>query len=102
MHLVQLLLPLHDSAGRYFDRELYAEVSRELTDRFGGVTAYSRAPATGLWKETPSQTTRDDIVVYEVMVPTLDAAWWRKYREALEERFEQTELVVRAQDIRRL
>jgi hypothetical protein len=102
MHLVQLLLPVYDGAGQHFDRELYAEVARELTDRFGGVTAYSRAPATGLWKETPSQTTRDDIVVYEVMVPVLDATWWRKYREALEERFRQTELVVRAQEIRRL
>ena len=34
MHLVQLLLPRYDET-----------VARELTERFGGMTAYARAPA---------------------------------------------------------
>ena len=92
MHLVTLLLPAYDE-----------EVAHELTERFGGVTAYARAPAKGLWKETPQHgTTHDDIVVYEVMVDTLDEEWWRQYRRTLEQRFAQKELVVRAQEIRRL
>ncbi len=91
MHLVQLLLPRYDQA-----------VGRELTERFGGVTAYARAPAKGEWKPAPGETVRDDIVVYEVMVDELDRAWWAAYRGELERRFQQEELVVRAHPIERL
>jgi hypothetical protein len=101
-HLVQLLLPLADEKGQRFPASLYAQLAAELTERFGGLTAYARAPAAGLWEERPGKTTRDDIVVYEVMVDALDAAWWAKYRKTLEVRFAQDELVVRAQEIRRL
>jgi hypothetical protein len=73
-----------------------------LTERFGGLTAYARAPATGLWEEQPGRTTRDDVVVYEVMADTLDEAWWAGYRKSLEARFRQEEVVVRAHEIRRL
>jgi hypothetical protein len=100
--LVQLLLPLADEKGKPFPASLYQQVAQELTERFGGLTAYARAPAAGLWEERPGKTTRDDIVVYEVMVDALDAAWWAKYRGTLEVRFAQDELVVRAQEIRRL
>ena len=102
MHLVQLLLPLADPDGRRFPETHYQHVVEELTERFGGLTAYARAPATGLWEERPGKTTRDDIVVYEVMVEAIDAAWWAAYRKKLEERFAQDELVIRAQEIRRL
>jgi hypothetical protein len=101
-HLVQLLLPLADDEGRAFPESLFAGVTQELTQRFGGLTAYARAPASGLWKERPGQVTRDDIVVYEVMVEALDPAWWSEYRGRLEKRFAQDELVIRALEIRRL
>lgn len=39
---------------------------------------------------------KDRIVVYEVMVDELDAAWWAAYRERLAQAFGQKELVVRA------
>ena len=92
MHLVQLLLPRHDAA-----------ISRELTERFGGVTAYARAPAKGEWKPGPGEApVRDDIVVYEVMVEDLDRAWWARYRVQLEQRFAQDEIVIRAHLIERL
>jgi hypothetical protein len=102
MHLVQLLLPLYDQAGQRFNSTLYDQVAYELTERFGGVTAYARAPARGLWEERPGHTTLDDIVVYEVMVTRLNARWWAEYRKGLEERFAQNELVVRAHVIKRL
>lgn len=102
MHLVQLLLPLYDRNGRRFDRAHYDKIARQLTEKFGGVTAYARAPAAGLWKEQPGKTTRDDIVVYEVMVAELDGAWWAAYRAELEKRFHQDELVVRALRMERL
>ena len=93
MHLVQILLPV---VG---EREAFDEVMHELTERFGGVTAYTRAPAAGVWKNSPDSTERDDIVVVEVMVPELDKAWWARYRRALEKRLAQKELVVRAHAI---
>lgn len=96
MHLVQLLLPF----GRR--REMYERVFRELTDRFGGMTAYSRSPAEGLWKKRRDAAERDDIVVVEVMVETLDRRWWARYRATLERRFRQREVVVRAHAIEAL
>ena len=102
MTLVQLLLPLYDAQGTRFPQSQFDAVARELTERFGGLTAYARAPAAGLWEEAPGKTRRDDLVVYEVMVDALDERWWRGYRERLEAAFRQRELVVRAQEIRRL
>ena len=102
MHLVQLLLPLSDASGSHFERRYYDDVARELTEAFGGVTAYTRAPATGLWEPEPGRMTRDDVVVYEVMTETLDTAWWARYRRELEKRFAQDEVVVRAMEMRRL
>jgi hypothetical protein len=98
MHLVQLLLPLNDNAGRPLARELFIEVRNELVERFGGMTGYTRAPVRGLWQDN-DQTVHDDLVIYEVMVESLDAGWWRQYRARLEGRFEQSELVVRAHEI---
>ena len=51
-----------------FDADDYVELRSELADRFGGVTAYMRAPARGLWKGDTGETTRDDIVIFEVMM----------------------------------
>src|SRR5688572_6721038 len=98
MHLVQLLLPLNNNAGKPLARELFIEVRNELVERFGGMTGYTRAPVRGLWQDN-DQTVHDDLVIYEVMVEPLDIGWWRQYRARLERRFEQSELVVRAHEI---
>lgn len=92
---MQILLPLYDNAGVALPRETFQAVRDELTHRFGGLTAYTRAPAEGLWAEAGA-TTRDDIVVYEVMTDDLDRAWWAGYRVTLERRFRQQAIVVRA------
>jgi hypothetical protein len=73
-----------------------------MTERFGGLTAHTRAPAEGLWKDDAASTTRDDIVIYEVMAEELDEAWWREYRGTLEKRFRQEQVVVRAFEVRLL
>jgi len=62
-HLVQLLLPLFDNDGRPIDGARFREVRDELTARFGGLTAYTRAPADGIWMAEQAAT-RDQIVVY--------------------------------------
>jgi len=102
MQLIQLLLPVHDQDGRAHPKSLYDELAGRLTEQFGGVTAYARAPATGLWEAASGKTVRDQVVVYEVMVDRLDVAWWRQLRTRLEVAFAQQELVMRAQSIRRL
>ena len=99
MYLVQILLPLYDNRGERFESALYRDVRDQLVERFGGLTAYTRAPISGLWQESPGRTVRDDLVIYEIMVETLEEAWWADYRRALELQFQQDTLVVRAQQI---
>lgn len=102
MHLVQILLPLVADGGERLPQPLFGAVRAELVERFGGLTAYTRAPAKGLWAEGRDTVEHDDIVVYEVMVEELDRAWWAGYKAGLERRFRQKELVVRAQAIEML
>jgi hypothetical protein len=102
MHLVQILLPLYDNEQNPQPPEQFRTVRRELTDRFGGVTAFTRAPAEGRWKVDENRTTRDDIVIVEVMAPELDCDWWATYRRDLEARFRQDVIVIRAQQTRLL
>jgi hypothetical protein len=99
MQLVQILLPLYDNSGQHFGEELYTQVRRELTERFGGLTAFTSAPAQGLWT-SEGKTHRDEIVVFEVMVATLDTQWWSQYRQTLERTFRQDTIVVRAQPVK--
>ncbi len=99
MHLVQILLPLNDNDGHPLSKDLFETVAHELTERFGGVTAYTRAPADGRWREEGRATSSDEVVVVEVMVSKLDKAWWASYREALEQTFRQRQIIVRAQNI---
>ena len=102
MHLVQILLPVYRNDGQRMERSVLDGVAQELSERFGGVTLYARGPATGLWKEDSGKTARDDIVVCEIMVETLDTDWWQRYRQHLEQVFAQQELLIRAQQIQRL
>src|SRR6202048_1715724 len=69
-HLVQILLPIYDNAGNRFPPDVYAKVRFDLTQRFGGLTAYSRAPAEGRW-DGGKEIKRDDIMVLEVRVEEL-------------------------------
>jgi hypothetical protein len=96
MFLVEFLLPVADNDGRPIPKQEFDRVRRELTDRFGGITAFMRSPAVGLWADDAGQVRRDDLVSFEVMTGTLDRDWWRDYREQLVKRFRQQEIVMRA------
>ena len=102
MRLIQLLLPLYDNDGKPAAPSLFREVQADLTEKFGGLTAYSRAPAEGRWREDGTHTVRDDIVIFEVMSEDVDRAWWRSYRMQLERAFRQQQIVIRASDIEML
>ena len=94
-HLIQLLLPTHTRNGAPIAPEQFARVRVELTERFGGVTAYSRSPATGLWKNEAEAIERDQVIMVEVVVEVFDREWWSGYREQLEVRFGQEEVHAR-------
>ena len=101
MFLVEILLPLYDNEGRRFGAEEFERVSEGLARRFGGVTAFRRAPGEGVWHEGGGES-RDRVVVFEVMCEGLDRAWWREYRGELERRFRQEKIVARATEFEEL
>lgn len=98
MHLIQILLPTHNHQGRPYAQDLFNEVRTDLANHFGGVTAYLRAPAVGLW-EDGGELINEEIVIFEVMVDRLEREFWRLYRLELQHTFEQDVIVVRAQKI---
>jgi hypothetical protein len=61
--LVQILLPLRDNQGRAFTGDVHGKTRHELLERFGGVTAYQRAPAQGLWKSDGGDVAHDEVVI---------------------------------------
>ena len=101
-HLVQVLLPTHRRNGAPVASEEFARVRVELTERFGGVTAYSRSPATGLWKRDDEEVERDQVIMIEVVVEVFDREWWARYCEQLETRFGQEEVLARALAMERI
>jgi hypothetical protein len=101
VHLVEILLPVANNEGQPFDAQKYVVVREELSRRFGGITAFTRAPAEGS-SHARGTTVHDDIIVFEVMTDTLDRPWWEAYRRHLEQSFSQNEIVIRAVAITRL
>lgn len=102
MFLVEFLLPVSDNDGKRIAKDEFDRIRRELTERFGGVTAFMRSPAIGHWADDSGVVRRDEVVSFEVMTETLDRDWWRHYREKLAQRFRQEEIVVRAISFERL
>jgi len=99
MQLIQILLPLIEKENKDSNFNLYTEIRKELTEKFGGITTYTRSPATGSWKEEANKTVKDDIIIYEVMAQDLDKDWWEKYKQMMEKEFEQEEIIIRTWQI---
>ena len=102
MHVIEIFLPLKRNDGGDQPNELFGDVRRELTDRFGGLTAFSRAPAQGLWEGADGKVDRDAIVIFEVMTEDVDRLWWSNFRARLESSFDQDEILIRASPAERL
>jgi len=101
MHLIELLIPLFDNAGNPFPEQLHNLMRTELTQQFGGVTAFRRAPAEGVWKHE-GDVDLDQIMIIEVMNADLDRGWWSRYKARLESRFGQDEIVIRVFEFEKL
>lgn len=102
MFLIEIFLPIFDNEGQPFSKSAFETVRRELTDRFGGVTAFTRAPASGLWSDDSGHVHRDELAIFEVMTDALDRGWWTGYRKELESRFRQQEILLRATQSQRI
>jgi hypothetical protein len=99
--LVEILLPLAYNNDAPIPDDLLASVRNDLVAQFGGLTAFTRSPAEGIWVSDDAPH-RDDIVVLEVMTDGLDRAWWASWRARVERLLRQEEIVVRAREIERL
>ena len=109
VYQIRLLLPLYDNEGQTFARAEFAfaraefaRVREELTEKFGGVTAYSRSPAEGVWKDEEGGVSRDSVVAFEVLADDLERDWWVAYRDNLTARFRQDEVMITATRVERL
>jgi hypothetical protein len=96
MYLIEILFPLYDNQGRRLPKKLFDHTSRSLAKSHGGVTAYTRSPAVGLWNSRGSQLKKDEIVVYEVVTPDLKAKLWENRRKKWEVVFRQGSILIRA------
>ena len=96
MYLVEIFLP----ADPQFSSKRQA-LSRELADRFGGLTAFTRAPAKGLFTEQGKHI-EDDVVIFEIMTEVLEDGWWRDLRMRLEDDLQQDEILMRASTVNKL
>jgi hypothetical protein len=101
LRLIQILLPLQDKVGQPFPADQYDNLAHELTERFGGVTSFTRSPGEGRWKQG-TNTDHDDVVVIEVMTDQFERDWWSDLRERLMREFKQADVVIRVQTIERL
>jgi hypothetical protein len=95
MYLIEILLPLYDNEGRRLPQKLFDHTSRSLAKSHGGVTAYTRSPAVGLWKPRASQLRKDEIIVYEVVTPDLKPKLWKNRRKKWEMEFRQDSILIR-------
>lgn len=96
MYLIQLLLPASSNEPCDAAGDPVAETRRELVEAFGGLTAYLRTPAQGVWTSPAGGREHDDMVMVEVVAPRFDRAWWREYTGRLARRFAQEAIHVRA------
>lgn len=102
MYLIQFLLPLHDNQKEKFPEESFTRIRTQLTDKFGGVTAFLRSPAIGLWREDSQEVGQDDVVMFEVVTSELDKQWWAKYQKQLQDTFRQEEVLIWATEVVKL
>jgi hypothetical protein len=96
MVLIQLLLPITPADSSPGAHTPLAETAGELGQFFGGLTAYVRSPAKGLWTSPSGRMDEDEVVMIEVVTGHFDRPWWKQYSAMLARRFGQDAIHVRA------
>jgi hypothetical protein len=95
MHLVQLLLPMANNQGVRYPDPLIQTIKSLLVEKYGGVTAFTRAPAEGVWAHDGKRD-HDDVAMIEVMMATFDRRWWAEFKIHLEQKLAQKEILIRS------
>ncbi|MBC7913706.1 MAG: hypothetical protein H7Y07_06245 [Pyrinomonadaceae bacterium] len=95
MQQIQIFLPLYNENGEAFSKHYYSSLKEDLTDKFGGITIYTRSPAIGFWKENETKIVKDEIIIYEIMAESVDKDWWQRCRNGLEKLFRQDQIIIR-------
>jgi hypothetical protein len=96
MVLIQLLLPAAAAENDGVTAGRFTTTREELVEAFGGVTAYARSPAQGLWTSPDGEPAQDEVVMVEVVTDAFERAWWTSYEKVLAERFAQDVIHIRA------
>jgi inorganic pyrophosphatase len=97
--LVELFLPLYDNQGKHFGTHKFKKIRDLLTDKFGGITEYTRNPASGFWKKDDEQTVKDMLLIIEVMCAEVDMDFWNNLKVKLLKSFQQDQIVIRCSEI---
>jgi len=95
-----MLLPTKSAERVAFSDDLVRLTRKELVDQFGGVTAYTRAPAAGVWTSPEGNVEEDNVVMIEVLSEEFETSWWRAYAETLKKRFGQKSIHIRTNAVR--
>jgi hypothetical protein len=100
MRLLQIFLPVRDNKNKPFPKGHYTRIRKTLTHEFGSPTAYTRAPAEGLWKDEQNDSQHDEMVIFEVMAAEIDKPWWKRFKKDLQHTFAQDEIIIRVQKVK--
>ena len=102
MYQIELYLPLYNNDKKAFPTSHYESVKQNLSDKFGGITMYSRTPVIGLWKESQESIVKDDLVIYEIISEKLDESFWQEYKFMLQSLFQQEAIIIKSSKIKLL
>jgi inorganic pyrophosphatase len=97
--LIQLFLPLKNEDGKSFPDKYFDNVKETLTQKFKGLSIYSKSPVNGRWENSKSNIEEDILLVYEIMTDRVDLSYWEKYKQLLQKQFKQDTIVIRCLDI---
>lgn len=92
MHLIEIFLPSRITMVEHLKKTCSTTFSANC---LSALAAPPHAPAKGIWKDGREKA-HDDIVIMQVMTDNLDRVWWQDYREALQGRLRQDEILVRS------
>ncbi|MFD0941497.1 inorganic diphosphatase [Pedobacter boryungensis] len=91
---IELFIPVYNKKGKPFPKKYYTNLHQKLTDKFGGLTMYSRVPVIGFWKENTANTVKENIIVYEVLATEIDDKFWSKLKKWILKTFAQEEIII--------
>jgi len=89
--LVQVFLPFSSTTRQ---KKKISSLEKILIDQFGGVSVYAQSPVSGKWQDD-NHTEKDQMIVFEIMVPFLEVDFWTSLKLKLQKDFRQKEILIR-------